>query len=267
MNIKPTIRKWAWKRGYFMEKAIKGSEAAAFITRFRENYVSVELARFGGNGDGGYLLPPFLNEVKYCFSPGVDRTASFESQLSAEYGITSFMADASVDAPPFPDNNFKFIQKFLGSETRGEFITLSDWVSQSIDTDQAPKILQMDIEGAEYEVLTHENEDTLASFSAIIVEFHGLQNIFERNFFRMLNGVFNKMYKNFNICHVHPNNCAMPVQWQGVYVPPVIEVSFIRHDIAERFANDSRVTLPHPLDFTNVTSHPDFAMPELWWKK
>lgn len=35
----------------------------------------------------------------------------------------------------------------------------------------------MDIEGAEYEVLTYESADTLAKFSVIIIGSHDFQNI------------------------------------------------------------------------------------------
>lgn len=135
-----------------------------FLSRFRDKYASVNLTRIGGDGDGGYLLPDNLDEVKYCFSPGVAQTANFELQLSQEYAIKSFMADASVDRSPVDNQDFHFTPKFLGARTHDNFITLSDWIECSIGNDDAEKILQMDIEGGEYDVLIYESPKHWLSF-------------------------------------------------------------------------------------------------------
>ena len=74
-------------------------------------------------------------------------------------------------------------------------------------------ILQMDIEGAEYDVLTFESTATLGRFSAMIIEFHGLEQFFDRRFLHTTSIIFEKLYRNFSICHVHPNNNC------GVYQP------------------------------------------------
>ena len=47
-------------------------------------------------------------------------------------------------------------------------------------------ILQMDIEGGEYDVLTFESTATLGRFAAMIIEFHCLERIFEPNFLYMV---------------------------------------------------------------------------------
>ena len=244
----------------------KVADIQHFLSRFRENYASVDLTRIGGHGDGGYLLPDNLDEVKYCFSPGVATTANFEQQLSQQYGIKSFMADASVSKSPVSDENFHFIPKFLGSRTHENMVTLSDWMDSCIGNDQAPKILQMDIEGGEYDVLIYESPETLAKFTTMIIEFHWVDMIFERNFVRMFSSVFEKIFLNFSIAHVHPNNCCGTAVQNGLEIPRVFEVTFIRNDLLERFRNKSKVKLPHPLDSRNVPSNPDIAMPAVWWK-
>jgi len=267
MDLKYQVKKTMLKFGIIIQKKIPADDILDFIKRFRDKYEPIELIRVGGDGDGGYLLPNNLDSVSYCFSPGVDYTANFEAHLSKSFGIKSFMADASVQSPPMNDDNFLFTPKFLGSKTKDTFITLSDWILESLDGDTASKILQMDIEGSEYDVLTLESAEALAQFDSMIIEFHGLHNIFQRDFFRMVSAIFEKIFINFSICHVHPNNCRSVLQINGVDVPDVIEVTFLRNDLIEQFRTQDEILLPHRLDSKNVERLPDIQMPEMWWKQ
>lgn len=254
-------------KGIIVQKTAPRKDIELFFRRFREKYVSIELVRVGGENDGGYLVPNNFKNVQYCFSPGVADTAEFEFQLSEEFAIKSFLADASVNGLPIEDKNFKFLKKFIGSRTYGDFITLSDWVDHCIGKSSANSILQMDIEGGEYDVLTFESAEMLSQFSTIIIEFHGLKNMFEKNFLNMITAIFEKLYLNFSICHVHPNNSSS-IEAMGVLkVPKVIEVTFIRNDFVDEFLSDSKVSLPHYLDRKNLKELDDIVMPEIWWKK
>ena len=78
---------------------------------------------------------------------------------------------------------------------------------------------------------------------------------------------FKKIYKNFSICHVHPNNCCGIASLDGIDIPRVIEVTFIRNDMLDDFANEKSLMLPHPLDSKNVEKNDDISMPIEWWKK
>jgi hypothetical protein len=266
MRFNDSVKQTALARGIVIEKAAKSSEVEIFIKRFRENYVSVNLTRIGGEGDGGYLMPNVLESVSHCFSPGVNDIAHFEAELSKDYGIKSFLADASVSKAPLVDENFQFIKKFLGSRTHGDFVTLSDWMAASLDGSERELVLQMDIEGGEYDVLTFESEATLSRFSVMAFEFHSLQSLFDRNFLKMITAIFEKIYKNFSVCHVHPNNCCGIASLNGVSVPKVIEVTFVRNDVVKQFLNDSNVSLPHDLDRKNVSDRADIMMPDPWWR-
>ena len=267
MSIKSRIRQWIFNHHILIEKLNSGNDIKFFLERFRNKYVSSKLVRIGGEGDGGYLLPDKLNKINYCFSPGVDYTANFESELSKIYDIKSFMADASVKSPPVSDKNFEFIPKFLGSRTHGSFITLSDWIEQSIGNENYNCILQMDIESSEYDVLIYESADILAKFSYMIIEFHNLQNLFEKNFLRLFSSIFEKIYLNFSICHVHPNNCCGIAELDGIKIPRVVEVTFIRNDLIDDPSCSDKISLPHVLDRKNIEENDDIMMPEIWWKK
>jgi len=236
-----------------------------FINRFKDKYIYSDLIRVGGDGDGGYLLPDNLKDVSFCFSPGVSTVALFEEEISEKYGIKSYMADASVEKSPIDNDNFTFIPKFLGSKSENNFITLSDWINDCIGDDKSKKILQMDIEGGEYDVLTFEDSETLASFSTMVIEFHWLNRMFDPMFLKMISGIFEKIYKNFSICHVHPNNCCGIEVYDGIHIPRVIEVTFVRNDSVAKYLNKP-IKLPHKLDRKNVMQNEDIIMPEKWWK-
>lgn len=262
-NFKRSMR----KKGLAFTKLSSSSELNLFLARFRAHYASCDLIRVGGETDGGYLVPDLLSDLQFCFSPGVADSAAFELDVAERYNITSFMADASVDGPPINNENFVFSKKFLGSVDNDDFMTLSSWVNQSVGTTLGNRLLQMDIEGSEYDVLVFEDADFLATFSVMIVEFHNFEKLFEKHFLKMTSAIFEKIYKNFTICHVHPNNCTPAFTFGGVTVPPVVEITFVRNDLLEKYKTERPLTLPHALDTPNVKGNPDYVLPPEWWKQ
>jgi hypothetical protein len=101
--------------------------------------------------DGGYLVPNDLQGISACFSPGVSKEASFELAF-ANKGIQCYLADYSVNGPPFENQHFDFEKKYLGPENNQVFMTLERWVNEKQPIG-AEFILQMDIEGAEFMML------------------------------------------------------------------------------------------------------------------
>ena len=57
-----------------------------FIKELKISDLGYELIRIGPEGDGGYLLPNILNQIEYCFSPGVGEINKFEEHFSEEPG-------------------------------------------------------------------------------------------------------------------------------------------------------------------------------------
>ena len=110
-----TIKQTAFKCGLHVDRITNQRQLETFFARFREKYVSINLTRIGGQGDGGYLVPDCLNDIRYCFSAGVSDVADFEQDLSDKYNIKSFMADASVERAPVQGDNFEFMKKFIGN--------------------------------------------------------------------------------------------------------------------------------------------------------
>jgi hypothetical protein len=171
------------------------------------------------------------------------------------------LADYSVEYPPIYNKLFDFEKKYLGSKNDEIFMTLESWIEL-----KKPKnhdlILQMDIEGAEYSVIFDTSSKTLERFRILVIEFHGLDLLFNSMRFDLINLTFNKILKNFEVIHIHPNNCCKPLEYNGISIPPIMEFTFLRKDrIIKRSKN---LSFPHKYDRPNVPEKESFTLPKCW---
>ena len=222
-----------------------------------------DLVRIGGNNDGGYLIPDDLEGITACFSPGVDVTASFEKDLLGR-GIKSHLADASVDAPPDGLEVASFEKMFLGGFPDENHMTLNHWACKHGGY-LGDWILQMDIEGAEYETILSASSDILRRFRIIAIEIHNVDQWFKPISWGCVRTFFAKLLKDFYVVHNHPNNNCPFVQIDdGLIIPTVFELTFLRKDRspATGFCDE----FPHPLDAPNVLDKPDRQLPREMYK-
>lgn len=216
------------------------------------------LVRFGPCGDGGYLIPDDLAGIQACFSPGVSLISGFEMDC-ANRGINVFLADRSVDCPAEQHDLFHFSKTFIGGTTRDDFVSLDDWVTNSVSDESCDLMMQMDIEGYEYEVINHTTNKTLERFRIIVIEFHGLDSL----------GIgkiraFKKILRTHSCLHIHPNNCCGSIQLRNLVIPRVMEFTFLRKDRIS--TGEFQGVFPHALDFDN-TPNPSIVLPECWYYK
>ena len=77
-----------------------------------------------------------------------------------------------------------FDKRFVGCLTDERYITLDDWHAAKLGGDSTPSLLlQMDIEGAEYETLLAASPSLLGKFRIMIIEFHWLPQLWNEPFF------------------------------------------------------------------------------------
>ena len=120
-------------------------------------------------------------------------------------------------------------------------------------------LLQMDIEGAEYQVILDTPSDILRKFRFLVIEFHGFNRLAHTHSYDLISTTFYKLLKDFKVVHVHANNCCKAVKINGVEIPPVMEFTFVRKD---RFIkSDNEIKLPHRLDQKNVTQNREVNLP------
>lgn len=244
---------WHWS----VTRAMDGDRMRTLAGMLRVMETQRPLVRVGGAEDGGYLIPDDLEGVEACFSPGVGGSSDFERAM-LDRGIPSFLIDASVEKPKGLPKGISFEKLFLGAATRGNTVSLPDWVARHAPG-SGDLVLQMDIEGAEYDVLATSPRDVLRRFRVLLVEFHRTHRALVPSGHRRLMGALESLVADFVPVHLHMNN-ARPFVRCGAYdMPRAFEMTFLRRDRAGRMRPSRAV--PHPLDTPNVPGHPDLPPP------
>ena len=237
-------------------------ELKSLIQKMYPVKVDKKLIRVGSKKDGGYLIPDDFDGIEALFSPGVGNKQDFDLEL-ADKGIKVFMCDASVKGPKINHKKFKFIKKFLGSIDNELFISLETWVRELNLSDDSDLILQMDIEGSEYEVIYSMPRYILNRFRIIIIEFHNLDMLWNRQFFDKCKNTFLKLLETHYIVHIHPNNCCKTLKKNDIEIPPVLEITFYRKDRAKVIGYANK--FPHPLD-VDCTNDKPLVLPKCWYE-
>jgi hypothetical protein len=261
MALSKLLKRAASALGYSITREAELTEVMALLERLQPQDCSRPLIRIGGERDGGYLVPDDLEGIRYCFSPGVNVTADFEQHL-ASLNIRSFLADYSVPGPPMQKPEFVFDKRFLGVTDREPFITLQSWKDKYLRDYDGELLLQMDIEGAEYEVMLCTPRDLLRRFRIMVIECHGLDCIFEPYALRLYRACFDKLLSEFMVVHAHPNNCTGSLRHGDLEIPSVIEFTF--YNRARVTQHTPQRVFPHPLDTDNCAGLPPMDLPKLW---
>jgi hypothetical protein len=223
--------------------------------------VDAALIRIGPGGDGGYLLPDDLAGIEYAFSPGVSTESGFEADL-ARRGMKVFMADYSVDQPGEQHSNFVFDKKFIGALSNERFMTLDEWKQKHIPNYAGDLLLQMDIEGFEYETILGASTQLLNQFRIIVVEIHFIEQWLNRPYFELVSRAFEKLLQAHSVVHIHPNNVGGTIRSQGLELPRLLELTLLRKDRIRNALPASR--FPHPLDADN-SNKPTLTLPDCWY--
>ena len=245
-------------KGIFIDPMVSKDILLSFTNKLRPVKLDQPLIRVGDDKDGGYLIPDDLTGIHACFSPGVDDIASFEQDLLAK-GIGSHLADYSVESIPAGTKALSFEKKFLGASSHDNFISLEDWVNKyEPNASENSLLLQMDIEGAEYQTLLSCPEYILNKFKIMVVEFHSIETWSQVDFLNIVESTFNKLLKSHTVVHNHPNNAMGIVNLNGFKYPRLIELTFYKNNL---FAGSGLASLPHPLDRPNVNYLPPLDFP------
>jgi hypothetical protein len=219
-----------------------------------------KLIRIGSSSDGGYLIPNILDQIEFCFSPGVGNSTTFENHL-LNYNIKSFLADNTVDY--FGEHNF--IKKNLNSFSDEKNITLEDWVNEKLSSRSNNNLLlQMDIEGSEIECLYNSSINCLDRFKIIIIEFHHFHYILNYLGLKIYNDLFDKILKTHHIVHIHPNNVGPTLNICNNEITNGYEITFINKKDC-KYVKKINYSFPHKYDYKNVSSLPDVKCPKIFY--
>lgn len=248
--------------------AYTGSPKVAFqrlISRLHPETTEIPLIRLGGMHDGGYLVPDDLAGVVALFSPGVADSSEFE-RACLERNMRVFMADASVSGPAsgLADSpGVHFTPHFIGAHGRPDRLALDEWVASAGLPPEADLMAQIDIEGAEYELLLNASTTVLSRFRVLVIEFHDVELWAHPGMRQVAEAALDRLLVTHRVVHAHPNNHLPLKRMRDVAVPPLIELTFYRRD---RAASTGWATaFPHAADADNVPDRPAVVLPRNWW--
>jgi len=241
----------------------KEKQLREFLSLVRPVRTEIPLIRMGGKGDGGYLLPDDLEGIEACYSPGVDQISDFEREC-AERGMNVYLADGSVESAAINHKKFHFTKKFIGNYSKENILSLEDWIASGTKN-TGDLLLQMDIEGWEYETLLGISLERLRQFRILIIEFHRMEDIVLRPVYDLLITLFQKLSHHHQCVHIHPNNYHPKMKRAyGMRFPSLLEFTYLRRD---RFQTAEYVDqMPHPLD-VDCTENRSLSLPPEWYRR
>lgn len=225
------------------------------------------LIRLGPSRDGGYLVPDDLEGIDACFSPGVAETSGFEADC-ADRGMDVFLADQAVDGPELSHENFHFTRRNVGCFSGDGMISMAEWLLNAGVKEFGDLILQMDIEGSEYESIISMPKGIISKFRIVVVEFHDLCMLWSKPFFSIASRAFRKILDTHRCVHIHPNNVGHAdsgnvVRVGSIDIPNVMEFTFLHKDRVD--AVEEEISFPHHRDRDNVDGK-SIALPECWYE-
>jgi len=235
--------------------------------------------RLGNKRDGGYVvLDEPLHNCDVLYSYGVDNDVSFETDfLNKQPNSKARLFDHTISRVPNLNEKFSFLAEGISPYPSLNLNTLENHLIKYGDLGlNKNKVLKMDVEWSEWEVLLSLKDSLLNEFSQIICEFHfipilyngshspyftGLnKSIYERvntSVYKMYNETIKKLCKLFFPYHMHVNNSLPLVRVGGRDVPQLLEISFVNKNIVNSPSFSTAQFPISSLDFPNKTDRPD----------
>lgn len=220
--------------------------------------IDIPKIRVGHERDGGYILADRLDVSDTVISVGINRETSFDRDM-AKLGKRIFQYDHTIEAPPEVYETATWYKLGLGPQDDPEkrMISLPSIVRNAqIGTNQG--ILKMDIENAEWDVLSIIDFDTLSKFSQITMEIHRIERLYDTAHRTKVKATLSKILEQFTLFHVHANNCTKMTRVDSFFTPECMEVSFIKTNLVNR--TPTRTLYPTPIDRPNNPRNPEYYL-------
>ena len=215
------------------------------------------LIRVGSSNDGGYLMFKPMSPSCTVVSLGIADNMDFEIELVNEKLVSAiFCFDGSIARLPEHHEAIDFKSKFIKVNESENSLSLSQ-VLAGIDGEEL--ILKIDIEGDEWDVLDGLTQPELNRFSQIIGEFHGLGSCNSDQGVRKMADLLQRISIDFHLVNSHANNWASFRIIQGIAIPDVVELTFIRKNIFQAFPESAILDNSHiDLNAPCNPSRPDY---------
>jgi hypothetical protein len=213
--------------------------------------------RVGSLGDGGYVVPDDLVGISHVLSIGVGQEVSFDLHF-ATLDIPVHQYDPTVAGPPVAHPRFAFNRIAWGETDGDESISLNRMLTANSLTETNDVIFKFDVEGAEWTAIRSASVDVLKHFRIIVCELHGLNNLVNAPFLDQAVDLVTLLTTSHTVVHVHANNCCGMTLVDGIPMPAVLELTFLRDDRSK--FSPCLDPIPGPLDYPNMTDRPDLML-------
>lgn len=216
--------------------------------------------RVGKSNDGGYVIASLPGMYDGCLAGGVLDDISFEEHLITIYPMECYAFDGTVSS--IQTKNVTFVQKNLAAETTPTTTNLQEYM-----VNKSNLFLKMDIEGHEFRVLPSIiKRGDIQKVKQLVLEVHTPADIqLAPHYYRGLSDITNetmfRMMKDLNqthtLVHFHANNAPPMQRIDGIDVPHVFELTWIRNDfVTQRVRNTE--TFPTKIDMKNMPGKPEY---------
>lgn len=225
-----------------------------------------EKKRVGKNNDGGYVIIELPDTYDAFISGGIDNDISFEEHfLNLHDSLICYAFDGSILNLPHHNNRIRFYKKNLGEFNNNELTNLHEYIEPYNDI-----FMKIDIEGHEFKFMpTLIEKNLMIKIKQLVIEIHSSADIqLYPDYFKGLSDIDNDdkmfdLFNNFNkthtLVHFHANNGCKLQQIDGIDLPHVFELTYIRNDyVSEKIKNIE--PLPTALDMKNSLSKPDYIL-------
>lgn len=225
------------------------NELVCTLRVFAVDNPDCDLIRVGPNADGGYIVYKFASpQYDGCLSGGVGEDVSFEIDfLSKHETMECDIYDHTVHGLPENHPRLHWIAQPMSSCVLRDFLQTRQNV-----------FFKCDIEGGEWETL-HGALDMRERLQQVVVEIHGLGDAAwpwgAHAMVEQQRDVLQAMATTHYLVHVRGNTCSPLVPMGNVYVPEVIELTYVRKNVFFEPLSRNSQSFPRMQDIANVTSH------------
>jgi len=151
----------------------------------------------------------------------------FEKDFHKIFKVPSLVIDALEKKPTDFGLPHKYVDAWIGSSNIGHIRTLSSILDEYLDPGSS-FVLQMDIEGMEYESIIALDEEQLKLAHVLIIELHYLENLLNPIFIKYVFLPFvKKLNKTHSVIFLNGNTYNDLITFQGIKWPRVLEITAI----------------------------------------
>lgn len=225
----------------------------ALISVIAPKGTNLKLKRFGGLGDGSYVLPQkYVTKGTYLISGGIENNNELEISL-ANLGVHGIQIDNSINQAPKTHKNLEFRKVTISDSDSQTETTLSSLMK--LNSNEGRLIVKLDIEGYEWKTLAALTKNELASIDCLILELHNLSLISNPDQGKEILEVLGKIEAaGLRSIFCQANNGCLTYVLGGTLIPDNMEVTFIKMK-ATRQLRISDLVLLKSLQSRNISNH------------